>query len=489
LAGKAQLDLGWCYWLAGKIPESQAAFQSAVALLPPSIDQARALFKLADAQFQLTNYVTAISNYCDLADRFADLPEVRTNLAEPALYQAVRAAQAADDLTAATNALAKMLARFPTGSYTDSAILLTGQQMGQRSPEMARDLYSNFARTVTNSPILPELGLAIARTYETEARWDEAIRQYETWLATFTADDARGQAQYLLARANSEAGYETNALLQFTNFIASFPANQYAPLAQWWVADYFFGVGNSLEAESNYKFIFQNTNWSLLPIAFEARMMAGRSAIMREGWETAQKYFIGLANDRNCPDDLRAEALFAYGDTWLNQSSTNKMADYREAFKAYDLICKNYPTNNHAPLAWGQKAICLLQTSQDYGSATNDFQQVIDSPLANASARSTAEVGLGFVLEKLAETKTDPEKEKLLRDALRHYQRVFYDNSFLHKDEKPDLFWTRKAGMEAGRLAERLQMREYAINVYRGLQEMFPALRLEDKIKTLQAQR
>src|SRR5262249_52623124 len=148
------------------------------------------------------------------------------------------------------------------------------------------------------------------------------------------------------------------------NFLASFPTSPYAPLAQWWVGDYFFRAGNFTEAESNYKFIFQDTNWAVLPIAYEARMMAGRAAFRREGWEAAGGYFIDLANERTCPEDLRAQALFAYGDTLMSQASTNKMLDYQKAFNTYDVICKDYPSNALAALAWGQKAICRLQFVQ-----------------------------------------------------------------------------------------------------------------------------
>ena len=91
LLGKAQLDLGWCYWFEGRIADSQTAFQRAVTLLPNSADQAQAFFKLADAQFQLTNYLAAITNYGAVADRFPAVPEVQTNLAEAALYHMVRA--------------------------------------------------------------------------------------------------------------------------------------------------------------------------------------------------------------------------------------------------------------------------------------------------------------------------------------------------------------------------------------------------------------
>jgi TolA-binding protein len=504
LLGKAQLDLGWCYWLGGNITNSQAAFQRAISLLAPSREQADAFYKLGDAfyslgdaQSKLTNYSAAIScynaaitNYGALVERYAGSPTVRTNLCEPALYQIVRASQEVDDVASVTNALAKLLAWFPEGLYTDRALLITGQQLGQRHPETARGLYRDFARSATNSPLLPKLELAFARTYEGEDKWDKAIAQYDTWLATFTNHEAQGRAEYWRARANDKAGNQTNALAQFTNFVALFPTNEYAPLAKWWVSDYYFSEGNFPEAEISYKSIFQNTNWAALPIAYEARMMAGRAAFKREGWEQARTYFLGLANDRTCPTNLQAQALFALGDTLLAQGSTNKAADYREAFNAYDLICKNYPSNALAAHAWGQKANCLLQTAQgpqDFASISNDFQQVLDLPLADVLARSAAEVGLAVTLEKQADTRPEPEKTELLNLAKRHDERVLYDNSFLRQGEKPDPFWTRKAGLEAARLAERLQDRENAINIYRRLQEMFPPLRLEDKIKALGA--
>ena len=42
--------------------------------------------------------------------------------------------------------------------------------------------------------------------------------------------------------------------------------------------------------------------------------------------------------------------------------------------------------------------------------------------------------------------------------------------------------------MDVARLAGDLQHREQAINVYRRLEEMFPPLRLDDRIKALRAQ-
>ena len=497
LLGKAESNLGWCYWLAGELTNEPAwfqraetAFERAVKLLPVSPDQAGALFKLGDAQLRLTNYTRAVATYNTLVERYADWPQVRTNLCEHALFQMMRASLASQDLNSATNALTKMLSWFPDGPYTDR-VLLSDEQMGQHYPKIARGLYKDFERGATNSPLLPKLELAVARTCEGENRWDDAIRQYDAWVAAYPGNPALARAEYLRAWANYQGERDTNALVLFTNFVARFPTNEYAPLAQWWVADYLSNLGNVQEAEINYKSIYQK--WPASRIAYQARMMAGRMAVVRQDWDHAPDYFLGLVNDPTCPPELRGQALFAYGDTLISKDSPNKIADYKEAFNTFDLICKTYPTQKIGALAWGQKALCLLQLvqgPQDYGLVTNGFQQVLDSPAAGATARSIAEVGLGLTLEKIADSRNEPEKTELLKAALDQYTRVFYDRGFLRPDkgEEPDRFWTRKAGLEAGRLAERLQLREQAINVYIRLHEMIPALHFEEKIKALRVQ-
>src|SRR5207247_10308467 len=117
--GKGQLDLGWCFWLQNKVAESEKAFAAAVQRLPLSAEQATAYFKLADAQFQQKNFTNALANYSAVIEKFSALAEAKTNLFEPALYQTARAALAAGQRAAATNAVAKLLARYPNGFHPD----------------------------------------------------------------------------------------------------------------------------------------------------------------------------------------------------------------------------------------------------------------------------------------------------------------------------------------------------------------------------------
>jgi len=495
LMGKAQLDLGWCFWFQTNLPQCAAAFQAAIQGLAPSADLATAHFKLGDAQYGQTNFAGALTNYQAVIDLFEHHPELApadhdmlaTNLLERALYQAVRAALGAGDMAAATNAMAKLLAWYPHGFHTDRAVLLAGQAVGQQgSPAAAREIFQAFEQQAPDAPLAPQVKLAIAHTYEEQTNWDEAIAQYDGWLATFTNHEDQPYALFYRAWANSQAGRDTNALVQFTNLVAQFPTHALAARAQYWVGCYFFRSGNPVEAERNFQLLFRSTNWPPSELTWQAQMMAGRAAVAQQHWNDATNYFVTLANTQNCPAELRARAMFALGDTIVSMgdpSDTNKVASYLDAISVFDGIGRLYPSNQLAVLALGQKANCLLQwarTPQQYEQASNAFQQVIDCPRADPATRSQAKVGLGSVLEKLADlpAQTNTMRTNLLTQALVCYTDVVTQDP--PEDPGPDSaywFWVGRAGKGAVRVLERFQDWQRAISVCDRMAELVPPLR------------
>ena len=66
------------------------------------------------------------------------------------------------------------------------------------------------------------------------------------------------------------------------------------------------------------------------------------------------------------------------------------------------------------------------QGAHFYDDATNAYAQVINSPLADAAARSQAQIGIGLVLEKLAAQATGQDQTALLQQALQNYLDVLY---------------------------------------------------------------
>jgi TolA-binding protein len=474
--GKAQLDLGWCYSLPPQpqLEASEAAFQSAFDNLPPSLNRAKACFKLADTQFLRTNYSAAIANYTLLIDKFAGIDEVRENLFEPALYQKVRAALAAGNLPVASDALKKIVEWYPTGFYSGRAVLVAGGEFSRKGDSAgARKLYLEVIERMSASPLAPELRLAVARTFEEENKWPEAIAEYDKCLTQYPTNEVRPRAEYYRAYAFYLAGNETNALTGFTNFVATFPTNELALKAQWWVADYYYRIGSLLDSEKNFQIIFQS--WPASDLTYEAQLMAGRVAFARQRWEDASNYFTKILNSPAFPTPVRIKALYAYGDTLMSWDSgeTNRLGNYREAIRVFDRLIHDYPTNRESVAALGEKANCLLQLAKfthDYRAASNDFQQVIDSPLADASIRGIAKIGIAVLLEKQAQEIPVVEQKPLLRSALNHYLDVFYD-------AKTDLFWRKYAGIEGGRSAEAMQEWLIARNVYQQLRDLLPMLR------------
>ena len=336
-----------------------------------------------------------------------------------------------------------------------------------------------------DAPLLPEIELAVARTYERERNWNEAIGQYERWLVIHTNHVERPSAEYYRAWATFQAGQDTNALRLMTNLVAEFPTNKLTPLAQWWIADYYYGAGNFVEAEANYEALARITNGAS-DMPYQAQMMAGRAAVQRQAWNDATNYFTKLWKDANCPLDLRYQAMFAYGDILMTLDSrgTNRLENLQTAIEFFHTICES--TNRLAGLAWGEMALCYFQFPQ-YDQATNAFRKVIDSasPSVNATARSIARIGMAVVIKKRADLKNGAEKAELLRQALGQYLDVLSETD-LPEHQRPDavyLSWIEKAGLDAGTLAEELHEWSQASRIYERLQELLPSLRatLEEK--------
>jgi tetratricopeptide (TPR) repeat protein len=249
------------------------------------------------------------------------------------------------------------------------------------------------------------------------------------------------------------------------------------------VADYFFRAGDFVDAEKNFQLFFQNfpTN----DLVYQARMMAGRAAMGRLGYSDAKRYFTSLTSDTNCPPDLDAQALFAYGCALMQGGATDTnspSANFELATNVFVRICQLYPTNELGALAWGEIGDCALQLAA-YDAATNAYAQVIASPFANISARSQAQIGWGLVLEKRAAQAEGGDQTALLQLALQNYLDVLYGKN-LHDGETPDSFWVKKAGLQAASVAETLGEWPQAVAVYQRLEELLPPLResLENKI-------
>jgi TolA-binding protein len=482
--GKACLDRGWTFWEEAQmspdpalLTESTNAFSAAVAHLPKSYDRALARFKLADACVALKNDASGISQYQRLLSEDKDSAEAREKLFDRAQYQIVRASIDAGDLRLAQSSVAQLQHDFPKSPQTEQANYLLGQAFSDNSDfARANQTFAEFEQTYPNSSLLPKVRLALGRSFARQAKWLEATRAYEQWLSRYPTNEARPEAEFNHAWCLYQAGAETNAFNSFTNLIQQFPSSAFAPLARLWVADYYLNARDYERADINYQFLFNSTNAAPADLANQARLMAAKACFFRQAYLDATKYLTNLLYDAQ----VGPEAWFMLGDIELedpSRSSTNKVSKFEEAIKRYQRIVTLFPNSRLVPSALGKIADCHFQLApQDpsrYDMATNQYAQAIAHPLADSNTRNAAEVGLGRVLETMAELRTN--RVDLLHEALRHYLNVVYR---VQKAEDLDPFWLKEAALRAGSLAaEKLNAFDEAEHLYQSMMVTLPSFK------------
>jgi len=489
LLPKARLDRGWCYWLATNIAPAKADFEFAAVHLPVSEDQAVARFKLADAQFLQQDYAGAAGNYNLVLSTYDKFPSVTNALFDRALYQIAEADFRRGDTEGAREAVTKILKWYPVSYFGDRGLLLMGEDLN-RKPDYAsaRAVFTNLLEHSPHSPLAPEVQYAIARTYDHEGNWNEAIRHYNQWETNNAGDSLRPEVEFHLALARAKAGLTNNALAGFTNFVARFPSNALAPWALNSVADYYYNQGDFSSAEKNYQKLFQ-TYPGAGELAYQAQFWAGKAALAWQGTEQARGYFVNLVKDTNAPPALVEQSWFALGDTRFQQfqdNPTNKTW-LDEAIAAMSKLTNGAPTNAISVEALGRLGdyqmywadLQWAATNRDtnsYAAARQMYETIIGFPATSVSvpARSQAEVGLG----RIAEQQLQPQQ------ALAYYYKVLYSDP-----ARSDPYWVERAGESAARICEDQQHWVEAFKVYDRVLEIVPALRpvLEKKKAAAQA--
>jgi TolA-binding protein len=488
---RAHLNRGWVRWEAGQllgqpaqILESLADFHQAAATLPVSEEQAIARFKLGDGYFVTTNYTAAITNYWLVATNYPQITAVQDDLVDHALHQVVRAGIELGDLETAQAGLAAILEGHPQSRFGDRSLLLFGQAIGQAGqPQTARELFAKFNERFPESPLIPAVKLAMARAHQLEGDWPGAVALYDQWVTNHVDHPSLPQAKFDRAWGHAMVGSEADALRLFKEFLARYPDHGLSPWAQHWVADHHFRLEQFDQADLNYQQIFQNPKWAQSQLAYHARLMAGRSAFFRQGYNDARGYFTNLIADASCPPALLPEVYFELGNTIMEQepaATEPPMSRYSEAIVAYNKIPQLFPESSFAPLAWGQIGNCHLQLAtvdpKQFDRAIEAYKQVLGSPRAEVIARGNAEFGIAAVHEKRAATVTGAEQTALLNEALRGYLYVV-EGRHLRENEAADPALVKESALAAARIAEEQRRWDVAETLYRRLMDLLPPTR------------
>lgn len=484
LRGRAHYQRGWCFWHLSQPAPAAADFSAAAALLPKSEDQAMARFKLAEAQALQNDHSNALRNFQLVVEQYADLERVRNAYFDEALYRAMRSAWAITNQAAAEAAFRKIIELFPENLVSDKATLSFGAELNRHGkPADARAVFQAQLQRFPKSELAPQIHLAIARTYRQDADWKSAARQYEEWVRLYPTNTARADVEFERAYFSYQTG-GTNALALFTQFITNYSAHPSTPQAQFWVGSIHDNHEQFDKAEAAYQLLYQSTNVHAAEWKPKALFAAGRSAYSRkgQGYRDATNYFSQLiSRDSQAPAEIRAQAFFALGDTYLDAAQYGVLLGedpYGDAINAYARITNNFSTNPIAARAMGKIGECQLQRAakdpKQFDFAADSFAKAMTWPGADAEVRSLAEVALGVVREKQGRPK----------DAFEHWSNVLYEKNLRPAelaDREATLRTLEGAMIEAGGHMARVREAELdwrgAIQIYQRLQEMAPAKR------------
>ena len=327
LLGRACLDRGWCDWAQGNFSAAVTNFSAAALRLPWSENQAAALLKLGDACFRQGDYQTAVIHYNQLLQDYANakMASVTNELFDLALYQLVQANIKLGDEKAARAAAEQILAWFPIGGYGEQSLLLLGEDASNRKTNYlaARATFQRLLEKYPDTPLWPEIQLAIARTYEQEGDWTNAFNVYTNLEGSpdFATNALRPQLEFSLALACGKAGLESNALARMSNVVSQFPGDPNAALAQNWIGNYHLNHGNYVDADYAFQELFNPKKFPNPPgdLAWQARLMAGRAAFNHQDLAGASNDFYSVAIDTNAPAAFLAQARFQLGYTVFQQ--------------------------------------------------------------------------------------------------------------------------------------------------------------------------
>ena len=478
IKGRAKWGEGLCFLTEGNLASARDAWSQSIELLGDSPLSPWVRVQLAQAWSRANEYAQA------RATLQVVLPE---RLRDIGGFIALRSALALGDF-ASVNPLLTQLRQHNT-SLADQGLLAMAQaRLDTGQANEAQLVLVRLRQESPDSPLQPAADLEVIRGLVTKAEWVSANTAYKLWLAKNNAHPLHAQIMFDHAWVQSMSGQSTNVLAAFQAVINTYPNTEQAHLANMWMADDAFNSGtNHLGAEKIYKSISSQTN---APMALRRRatLMAGRSAMARQGFGEARKEFTRLINDNNAPARIKSDAHFALGDlTMLEISVTlpdaiEKLTDATNSF--YNVVQAN-PTNHVAARAWGRIGDCCLLASakepgyREHARLAYEKSIGVTGPLS-VRVKSQSRLGLAKVLEHQA--RSGANREKKLAEAVDHLLAVVYGRH-LQPGEVQDAYWRGRCGLMAMDLLSQQGRSKEALELCYLMLKDFPAMKtgLEDR--------
>ena len=473
IKGRAKWGEGWCFFTEGNLQAARDAWSQSTELLGDSPLSPWVRVQLAQTRSRANEHAQA------RAALQVALPEPLRDIGG---FIALRSALALGDFVSVNPILVQLRQRNTT--LADQGLLAIAQaRLDAGQATEAQLVLARLQQESPDSPLQPDADLVAIRGLVAKADWVSANVAYKLWLAKNKTHPLHARVMFDHAWAQSMSGQSTNVLAAFQAVVKMHPKTEQAHLANMWLGDDAFNSGtNHLGAEIFYKSVSSQTN---APMALRRRatLMAGRSAMARQGFDEARKEFTRLINDNDAPARMKSDAHFSLGDLTMLEigitlpNAIEKLTDATNSF--YNVVQAN-PTNYVAARAWGRIGdCCLLASAKEPGyreHARLAYEKAIGitGPLPVA-VKSQSRLGLAKVLER--QSRSGVGREKKLTEAVDHLLAVVYGRH-LQPGEVQDAYWRGRSGLMAMDLLSQLGKPKEALELCYLMLKDFPAMKI-----------
>jgi len=483
LQARALWGLSQCYFFYGQTTLAVESMQKALEVVQGNDVRAWVQYRLAMEHSRQGIHGKAISGFQNV--RTNALGGISVDLLNAARYMQFKDTLFGENVSGAEVLLSEM--RVQAGaSYLDRALLTMAQVRIDRGDKDAADaVLVEFQEQTPTSELQAFAVLEKIRLLVIDRKWTEVIVGYDQWLKDYPKHHKRTEVFFDRAWALAQSGQSSDAMKSFEELIKSRPDCQQAFMAKMWMADHAYNSRtNQLTAEKLYKEIRGATN-SPLSLRHRAGMMAGRTAMERQGFADARIAFSTLIDDeqlKKVSPQIHVEASFALGDLTmmeLGEGAQNQIEKLTQATNAFYLIIQGSPTNAVAARAWGRIGDCCLRVSGNQPgyqvhAKTAYERSLAVTDLVPINVRNQAHIGLAYVLERQA---GGIERAKILQESVDHLLAVFFGRD-LKPGEKQDPYWHGQSGLFVMRLLEQLGKYDQALKICTEMENAFPSMRI-----------
>lgn len=446
----ALLSKAWCLWNLERYGEAAVTFEKAHIELRNETLREQALVKAADAYFMngqyrlaAAAYEMALTTFPASGGRYAMMVQAGLSYAQLAdvtnttrMLRGVAGDPAADEQLAL--AATMRLARF----FEE-----------QRAWPEAITAYDEVLARFAGSDQYPAALSARALLKFRLARYADALKDFDAIREKYPGSAWSEQAVFMRARCMYQAGETVDALQEGRAFLSAFTNSVWRPEVMFWLAEHEFNVQDVRAAETNFAAIAARFPTNRL--AAPALYWAGRAAMEQKAPRRALDDYLNVLTRQYPGSAIVPEARFAQGD------ALTELEDYAGAILAFEAITIGFPDHPLAVRALGRIGDCQFSLGRDrpgrFQESIETFRAVMNHPQASRDLIIQAEYKMGRAYESLVMTK----------EALTHYRGAAYNWLAVRAEGLPaEEVWFVRAAFSAATLHDAAGEKDQAIAIY-----------------------